>query len=181
MQKLKFLLAVSFYCIAASAQQDIGYRTTDVGAEFLNYKDGSFIGLHLGFNAKLHHSFHTAVGYYMTGDETPTYYTNKSKGGVGINLGYRYYVKPRPDGFFVGIKANLLTNKIMLNTQTPEGPYTSMIFIPAVQTGFMFLINDSFFITPSIEGGVKTNLQQKLGADKSKGVFLAGISCGIKI
>ncbi len=186
MKKLKIFLAVSFYCVIATAQQvDIGYRTMDVGAEFLKYKDGSFIGLHLGFNAKMHHSVHTSLGYYAASDETPAYYYNKSKGGLGINLGYRYYVKPRPDGFFVGAKANLFTNKIILdpqlNTQTPEGPYTSMNFIPAVQAGYMFLINDMFFITPSIEAGIKTNLQKKITTDKSKSAFLAGISCGFKI
>jgi hypothetical protein len=177
MKKLNIILALFFYCLCASSQQvDIGYRTTDVGIEFLNYKDGSFIGLHFGFNAKLHHSFHSSVGYYFAGNETPASYSNKSNGGVGINLGYRYYVKPRPDGFFVGAKANLFTNKII-----PVGPYTSMNFIPAVQTGYMLLINDMFFITPSIEVGIKTNLQQKISTDKSKSAFLAGISCGFKI
>lgn len=182
MKKLSIALAFLFFCITISAQQvDIGYRTTDVGAEFLKYKDGSFIGLHLGFNAKLYHSFHVSLGYYTASDKTPPNYYNKSKGGIGINLGYRYYVKPRPDGFFVGAKANLFTNKVILTTQTPVGPYTSSIFIPALQTGYMFLINDMFFITPSVEAGIKTNLQEKLSGNKSKSVFVVGISCGFKI
>jgi hypothetical protein len=182
MKKLNIVLAFLFFYISASAQEvDIGYRTTDVGAEFLNYTDGNFFGLHLGFNAKLHHSFHTSLGYYVAGDKTPPNYYNKSKGGLGVNLGYRYYVKPRPDGFFVGAKVNLFTNKVILTTQTPLGPYTSSILIPALQTGYMFLINDMFFITPSIEAGIKTNLQQKINAAKNKSVFLAGISCGFKI
>jgi hypothetical protein len=50
----------------------------------------------------------------------------------------------------------------MLETQTSEGPYTSMIFIPSLQTGYMILINDMFFITPTASVGYKTNLQSKM-------------------
>jgi len=181
MKKLKLVLPVLFFYLHATSQIDVGYRTTDIGIEYQHFNDGSFVGLHFAANAKIHHSFHTTIGYYIAGNKPTASYYNDSKGGLGFNLGYRYYVKPRPDGLFIGIKTNLFINKIMLNTQTPEGPYTSMIFIPAVQTGFMLLINDAFFITPSIEGGFKTNLQNKLSADKGKGVFLAGISCGFKI
>jgi hypothetical protein len=50
-----FFSCISF--IASHAQMEVGYNTTDVGAEFQWYKDGKFIGLHLATNAKLHHSF----------------------------------------------------------------------------------------------------------------------------
>jgi hypothetical protein len=68
----------------------------------------------------------------------------------------------------------------VLDTPTPEGPYTSMIFIPSLQTGYMLLINDMFFITPSVEAGMKTNLQSKLSAEENKAVALFGISIGAK-
>ena len=68
----------------------------------------------------------------------------------------------------------------MLDTPTPEGPYNSTIFIPSLQTGYMILINDQFFITPTVAAGYKTNLQSKLSADESKAVALLGISLGAK-
>ena len=159
---------------------EVGYNTTDVGAEFQWYKDGKFIGLHLATNARLHHSFHATIGYYMAGDPTAPFYYNQNNGGLGVGLGYRYYILLRPHGFFIGAKADLFTHKVTLDTQTPEGPYTSMIFIPSLQTGYMILINDMFFITPTASVGYKTNLQSDMSINENKAVGLFGISCGFK-
>lgn len=159
---------------------EVGYNTTDVGAEFQWYKDGKFIGLHFAYNAKLHHSIHATIGYYAAGDPTASFYFNQNKGGLGIGFGYRYYIDLRPHNFFIGVNANIFTNKVMLNTQTPEGPYTSKILIPSLETGYMFLINDMFFITPTVAVGYKTNLESKLSADEKKLVALLGISLGAK-
>src|SRR6187200_2525390 len=164
MKKATIIFFLVFLFNASNAQMEVGYNTTDIGAEFQWYKDGKFIGLHLATNSKLHHSFHATIGYYIAGDPTAScYYTNL-----------------RPHGFFIGAKADLFTYKIMLDTQAPEGPHTSMIFIPSLQTGYMILINDMFFITPTASVGYKTNLQSKLSADEKKSVALLGISVGAK-
>jgi hypothetical protein len=55
-----------------------------------------------------------------------------------------------------------------------------MIFIPSFQAGYMILINDMFFITPTASIGYKTNLQSKMSADEKKKVPLLGISLGVK-
>jgi long-subunit fatty acid transport protein len=180
MKKVTTLFFLAFLFNTSHAQMEVGYNTTDVGAEFQWYKDGKFIGLHLATNAKLHHSFHATIGYYMAGDPTASFYYNQNSGGLGVGLGYRYYVDLRPHGFFIGAKADLFTYKVMLDTQTPEGPYTSMIFIPSVQTGYMILINDMFFITPTIGFCYKTNLQSKMSGDEKRSVLLFGISLGAK-
>ena len=156
---------------------EIGYNTVDVGGEFQWYKDGKFIGLHLASNAKLHHSIHGEIGYYMAGDPSAVYYYNQNKGGIGLGLGYRYYTMLRPHAFFIGIKANLFTNKVTLTTQVPENR-TSKILIPSIEAGYMFLINDLFFITPGVAVGYKTNLELK--ADEKKAVGLFGMSMGFK-
>ena len=180
MKKATTIFSFVFLFNVSQAQMEVGYNTTDIGAEFQWYKEGMFIGLHLATNAKLHHSFHGMIGYYFAGDPTAPFYYNQNNGGLGAGLGYRYYFLLRPHRFFVGAKADLFTYKIMLDTQTPEGPYTSMIFIPSLQTGHMFLINDMFFITPTASIGYKTNLQSKLSTDEKKAVGLLGISLGAK-
>jgi len=180
MKKAAIIFFLVFLFNASNAQMEVGYNTTDIGAEFQWYKDGKFIGLHLATNSKLHHSFHATIGYYIAGDPTASFYYNQNNGGLGAGLGYRYYTNLRPHGFFIGAKADLFTYKIMLDTQAPEGPHTSMIFIPSLQTGYMILINDMFFITPTASVGYKTNLQSKLSADEKKSVALLGISVGAK-
>jgi len=180
MKKAIIFFAFVFLFKISHAQMEVGYNTIDVGAEFQWYEDGKFIGLHLATNAKLHHSFYAVIGYYAAGVPTATFYYNKNKGGIGVGLGYRYYTMLRPHGFFIGANANLFTNKVMLDTPTPEGPYNSTIFIPSLQTGYMILINDQLFITPTVAVGYKTNLQRKLSSDEKKAVALLGISIGAK-
>ena len=180
MKKVSTLFLLLFI-LNASHGQDVGYNTTDVGAEFQWYEDGSFIGLHLATNAKLHHSFHATVGYYMAGDPTAPFYNNVNNGGLGVGLGYRYYTGLRPHRFFIGAKADLFTYKVGLKTQTLNiESRTSMIFIPSLQTGYMILINDMFFITPTASIGYKMNLQSDMSLDEEKAVGLFGISCGFK-
>src|SRR6185503_16298278 len=172
MRKLLIILLAAFYSSVSSGQTEVGYNTTDIGAEFQWYKDGKFIGLHAAVNAKLHHSVHGEIGYYMAGDPTASYYDNQNKGGLGLGLGYRYYTMYRPHAFFIGIKANLFTNKIiLLGTQDPE-THTSKIFIPSLETGYMILINDMFFITPSVSIGYKTNLESTMSPDEKKAIAL---------
>lgn len=179
MKKLAVILLISFSSSAVSAQMaEIGYNTNDIGAEFQYYKDGQFIGLHLAHNAKLHHSFHAEIGYYIAGDPTSTSYSNHNNGGLGAGLGYRYYFLLRPRGFFIGAKANLFTYKVATQTLME---YTSKIFIPSLETGYMFLVNDMFFITPSVSFGYKTNLESEFKLDEEKTVALFGISCGFKL
>jgi hypothetical protein len=180
MKKIITILIISTGSLVSFGQMaEIGYNTVDVGAEFQYYKDGKFIGLHFATNAKLHHSFHGEIGYYIAGDPTAAFYYNQNKGGIGLGFGYRYYTMLRPHAFFIGVKANLFSNKVTLTTQTPEN-YNSTIFIPALETGYMILINDMFFITPTVAIGYKTNLRSELKGDEKKAVGLFGISMGFK-
>ena len=80
--------------------------------------------------------------------------------------------------FFIGAKANLFSYEVTLTTQTPE-TRISKIFIPSLETGYMILVNDLFFITPSVALGYKTNLEFK-DTDEKKAVGLFGISLGAK-
>jgi hypothetical protein len=100
MKKATTTFFLVFLFIFSHAQMEVGYNTTDVGAEFQWYKDGKFIGLHLASNAKLHHSFHATIGYYMAGDPSAAFYYNLNNGGLGAGLGYRYYILLKPHGFF---------------------------------------------------------------------------------
>ena len=180
MKRLLAILLVLSCSAVSFGQMDVGYTTTDIGGEFQYYKDGKFVGLHIASNAKLHNSIHAEIGYYIAGDPTATFYNNQNKGGLGLGLGYRYYTMYRPHAFFIGVKANLLTNKIILvGTQDPE-TFTSKIFIPSIESGYMILINDMFFITPTVSLGYKTNLESKMKLDEKKAVALIGISTGFK-
>jgi hypothetical protein len=173
-------LSVLAFQYSFSQDVIVGYKTIDLGTEYQHYSNGNYFGFHLAVNARLHHSVFLTLGYYAAGSTNSAYYTNFKNGGPGFGAGYRYYTKPRPDGFFAGAAVYLFTNDVTLTTQVPE-TYNSKIIIPSVQTGYMFLINDLFFINPTISLGYKTNMNSKLTADGGKAVGLLGISCGFKI
>lgn len=179
MKKLPAVLLIFISTFSFGQMAEIGYNTFDIGGEFQYYKHGKFVGFHLAINSKLHHSFHGEVGYYIAGDPTATFYRNVNNGGVGLGVGYRYYTMLRPHAFFVGAKANLFSNEVAPATPSPE-TYSSLIFIPSFETGYMFLINDMVFITPTAAIGYKTSLRSELKADKKEVVVLVGISIGYK-
>ena len=84
---------------------EVGYNTTDIGAEFQWYKDGKFIGLHLATNAKLHHSFHATIGYYMAGDPTASFYYNVNNGRTGRWIGLSLLYRSTTTSFFYWSKS----------------------------------------------------------------------------
>jgi hypothetical protein len=179
MKKVSIFIPFLFVFNFSHAQMEVGYNTTDIGAEFQWYKGGKFVGIHLAINSRLHHSFHGAIGYYFAGDPTASFYQNVNDGGLGLGLGYRYYTMLRPHGFFLGAKANLFTHEVSLVPPTPTS-HNSLICIPALEAGYMILINDMLFITPSASIGYKTNLTAEMKAEEKKAVGLLGISAGIK-
>ena len=180
MRKLTLILFASLFSCASFGQMEVGYNTTDIGGEFQYLKNGKFIGVHLAINAKLHHSIYGTLGYFFAGDPTASFYTNKNNGGLGLGLGYRYYTLLRPHGFFIGAKANLFIHEVGLVSE-PSKTFNSLQFIPALETGYMILVNDMLFITPTASFGYRTNLKSELKSDDKKTVGAIGISIGIKI
>jgi hypothetical protein len=181
MQKAITSFFTVFILFTSAQAQEVGYNTTDIGAEYQNYSEGNIIKLHVAFNSKLHHSFHFSVGYNsMSNDELPAGIKNYS-GGIAAGLGYRYYFAYRPLGIFIGARFDFLTRKTEITTASPEKINASRI-IPAAEIGYMFLINDMFFITPSVSLGASVRTDSKYQSDfLDEGfVFLPGVSIGFK-
>ena len=160
---------------------EVGYNTTDIGAEYQYYKEGSIYKLHLAFNSKLHHSFHVSVGYNSVRNDDLPVGINKFHGGIAACLGYRYYFAYRPHHAFIGVRADFISRKTEISTVQPEKINSSRL-IPAAEIGYMFLINDMFFITPSFSFGATVKTDSKYDNDflEEGFVFLPGISMGFK-
>jgi hypothetical protein len=173
-----FTVFILFISVQA---QEVGYNTTDIGAEYQNYSEGNIIKLHVAFNSKLHHSFYFSVGYNSLSNDNLPLGVKKYYGGIAAGLGYRYYFAYRPHQFFVGARVDFLSRKWELYTVEPEKFPASRI-IPAAEIGYMFLINDMFFITPSVSFGasIKTNTKYDNDFLDEGFVFLPGISLGFK-
>jgi len=180
---ITILSVLLFHSFNLFSQPDVevGYNTTDVGAEYKYYQEGNIYNLHIALNSKLHHSFHFSVGYNsMSNDELPAG-VKKYYGGIAAGLGYRYYFAYRPHHAFIGVRADFLSRKTEFDFTIPEKINASRI-IPAAEIGYMFLINDMFFITPSVSFGASLKTDSNIDNDfLDEGfVFLPGISLGFK-
>ena len=163
--------------------QDIGFRTTDVGGEFQWYPDGKIYNLHLAFNAKLNHSFQVRAGYNHINTKVYTDHTEKGSGWGG-GLGYRYYFKPFPYQFFIGLRADIWNMTINWSTPLTEiVGIKRLIFYPAAETGYTFIINDQCFITICGSLGTQTVFKKEGQKVNYGGGFTsqAGISAGFRL
>ncbi|HVZ57902.1 MAG TPA: outer membrane beta-barrel protein [Chitinophagaceae bacterium] len=168
-----------FLCLAATCQQ-IGYTTTDVGAELQGYPSGTQGTLHMALNAALHHSLQIRLGYETATRTSDIPHDREKARGAGLGLGYRYYFTYRPHGLFLGARTDLYRLKTDWTSGSLTGTSKTWTLQPAAELGYMFLINDQVFITPSVAAGYGTNLQTT--GDRTWEGFLpmAGVSAGIK-
>jgi hypothetical protein len=152
----------SVFCISLFAHsQDMGYRTFDIGAEYLHAKKGSDINLQLAFNAEIHHSIVLRAGYSISARETSVSHTSEEGNGWSGSLGYRYYFSVLPKRFFIGARAGISSMNMEWTVHATKGTSKLLVFQPAFETGFTLLINDQLFITPQLFAGYQTTINSK--------------------
>ena len=179
MKKLISLTIISFCFIITARSQDFGYKTIDVGGEFQWYPKGYIYALHLAYNFPIHHSVQARIGYNKSNWKEKGLHANEEGGGPGFSLGYRYYFLVRPHGFFLGAHADVWRLSIDWRG-TINGRSKIWALQPTAEMGYMFLINDMFFISPSIAAGVQTNVKTEGQSVGDGSVILIGISTGWK-
>jgi hypothetical protein len=182
MKKLVFIALTSVCYSLNSYSQDLGYKTTDIGAEYIWVENSPFIGLQAATNAKIHHSFIASLGYKTAYRPITGTHNNEKGDGWGGSLGYRYYFSVIPKGFYIGARGSLWSLG-MYRTADPTIPSVNvMIGQPSAEAGFTALFNDIFYTTVFISAGKQFTISS--GGDSfgyGKGsVTAAGISAGIR-
>lgn len=159
MKKQSIIIAFSCLLSFTALSQDMGYKTFDLGAEFLGSGKGYTASLHLAYNLAVHHSFQARIGYNKSNWKDKGLHEDEHGSGAGVSLGYRYYFLVRPHGFFLGIRADVWRLNIYWDQNTEIGTSKVWALQPAAEMGYMLLINDLFFITPSINASVQSNIK----------------------
>jgi hypothetical protein len=160
---MKYLtsLSIIILCsITTASSQDLGYKTTDVGGEIQYQPDGLLLHLHLAFNAKTHHAVIFRAGYNKINTGSPTHYSEVGNGWGG-SLGYRYYFDPVPRKFFGGFRIDGYKMTVHWSIPVTESDTKIAFLQPAIETGYTFLINDMFFITPHLSAGYQIKISSK--------------------
>ena len=179
----KFLAAALMIFIFkfSNSQVEVGFNTTDIGAEFQWYPSGTITGLHLAFNSKLHNSFVIRGGYNKIDRKDNGEKQNEKGSAWGGSLGYRYYFKPYPYKLFLGVRTDLWR----MNIDWTEGPNYGLTktwtIQPTFEIGYTFIINDQAFITPVISNGAEINIKTE-GDKVGQGfITMIGISAGFRL
>jgi len=182
MKKATTILAfVLFFYVSRSQDVEVGYTTTDIGAQFQWYPTGTITGLHLAFNSRIHHSVLLQLSYNKANREDDGEKDNEKGSGWGGAIGYRYYFKPFPHKFFIGAKADIYRMKIDWVQGILSGESRTWTLHPIFEIGYTFIINDQAFITPSISSGAQINLKTE-GEKVGQGfITLIGISAGFRL
>ena len=181
MKKCACLFIISFcFIISARSQEEFGYKTIDVGGEFQSYFRGYTAVLHLAYNFPIHHGIQFKVGYNKSNWKDAGTHDDENGGGPMFSLGYRYYFLVRPHGFFLGAHADLSRLSIDWKKGITTGTSKIWALQPTFELGYMILINDMFFITPSVGTGVQTNIKTEGDKVGDGSVFTTGISMGWK-
>ena len=160
--------------------QDLGYRTLDAGAGYLYSEEGPVFNLQFALNAKEHHSFVFGGSYKKLNRQSTALHTREAGKGWGGFLGYRYYFSIMPKRFFIGARAGIQSMNVNWVTTEAEGTSQLLVVQPGLETGYTFLINDMFFITPHILASLQKKLSVK-GENVSFGedfLPMAGIHFG---
>lgn len=178
----KYILLVIFFLSITliATTQSFGYKTIDVGAEFLTSAKGNTTSLHLAYNLPVHHAFLLRAGYNSSKWKAKGNHDNEEGSGPGASLGYRYYFLVRPHGFFLGARAEAWRLTVDWQQGTTTGKTKIWALQPTAEMGYMFLINDMFFITPAISSGIQSNFKTE-GQEVGEGFITRfGISAGWK-
>lgn len=181
--KKKFLFYILVLLISSTSNaQDLGYNSVDIGGDYQWNPDASTYSLQVASNAKIHHSVLFRAGYTKIQSDPNTADNNESGSGWSASIGYRYYIGIIPKGFYLGARIEVSDLKINWSNLIGGGTTKTLSLQPSLETGYTFLINDLFFITPNIAAGYQTNLKTN-GVAVSYGngfVPIAGISAGFR-
>jgi hypothetical protein len=183
MKRSILLALVAFFCLSFTVRaQDLGYNTKDAGVEYQWVKDCPGINLQLAFNAKIHHSIITSLGYKDVWRPIPNTHNNEKGKGFGGSLGYRYYFGVIPKGIYLGARAHIWSLSMYRSADNTAANTNLIIGQPSAELGYTAVINDIGFITLYYSAGKQFQLS---AADNSYGygkgsVSAFGISGGVR-
>jgi hypothetical protein len=182
MKRSLLIIAGILFLSISKAQKT--FEFIDIGGEYQPYSHGSIYNLQVALNTKLNHAVQIRLGY----NNVPSYGTKthtEEGGGWGGGLGYRYYFAGPPSKFFAGARIDAWSMDIDVDFGIAAGPavYSDPVWVfhPAIETGYMFLINKKIFLTPYVTAGLHSDGYKDNLIEYTKGFKITGgISAGVR-
>jgi hypothetical protein len=173
------LLMSAIYILSGVMNPGQAQKAKTIGLQVQGYPAGVITTLRGGLEIDPQQEISLRVGYNLTRRGDFGEHDNEEGGGPGFSLGYRYYVKDKLDGFFLGARTNLWFLEIDWRDDDPllRGTTDITVLQPTAEVGYNLVGGrSSWLFAPVVSLGWELNVRTD-GEEVGEGaIFLAGIN-----
>ena len=155
----------------------------NVSLEVQHYFTGTIAALQLERWLSNQHAVHGRLGLQRIRHEDFGEHDDERGDGFGFSLGYRYYLSSERIGWSAGFRTDLWWNSLdwtdNINQPDERTGHTDVTVLqPTIEAGYLYPLNNNFFITPTIAYGFEINIDTD-GEDTGEGpILLLGLHVG---
>lgn len=175
---LSLILVLCFWFSTAKAQKVESY-----GLETQVYPAGLMFMAKMAFPLKEHNALNVRVGYNMARRKDFGKHDNEKGGGLGLNAGFKHYLKPTNNGFYYELKTSFWFMNIDWADNDPykTGSTFITVFQPTAMVGYDFPLSTKTFLGFYAGFGYEINVISS-GEDVGQGgISLVGFSISRKL
>ncbi|WP_339608299.1 hypothetical protein [uncultured Roseivirga sp.] len=175
--KIALILSMCFWFSTSKAQSIESY-----GLEVQAYPAGIMFMAKTGFSLNDHNVLNARIGYNMARRKNFGKHDNEEGGGLGLNAGFRHYLKSVHTGFYYELKTSVWFLNIDWRDNNPNrtGSTSITVFQPTAMIGYDFSLNSKFSVGAYAGFGYEINVISS-GEDVGQGgISLAGFSLSHK-
>ncbi|KYG79025.1 hypothetical protein [Roseivirga echinicomitans] len=179
---MKIRLALLFgmcCCFSAAKAQSMESYGVDIQA----YPAGMMFMAKTAFNLNEHNVLNTRIGYNMARRQDFGEHDNEEGGGLGLNIGFKHYLKPASSGLYYELKSSIWFMNIDWRDNKPirTGSTSITVFQPTAIAGYDFNLSSKVSFGLYAEFGYEINVISS-GEDVGQGgISLVGFSLSRKL
>lgn len=157
----------------------------DLNFEVQAYPTGVIPGIRIERGFLYKHVVHFRLGYNWIRHGDQGVHEDERGDGYGFSIGYKYYIKNRFRGLFLGARNDIWFNELdwQDNIDTPDlvsGTSIITVLQPTVEVGYTGEFDNGLIFTPTISFGVEVNARTE-GEEVGQGlILLVGLNIGYR-
>jgi len=171
--KTALILSMCFSFSISKAQKAEGY-----GLEIQAYPAGMMFLAKTAFSLNEQNILNARIGYNMARRQDFGEHDNEEGGGLGLNVGFKHYLKPIHSGFYYELKSSIWFMNIDWRDNKPNrnGSTSITVFQPTAMAGYDFNLNSKLFLGLYAGFGYEINVISSGEAVGQGGISLVGLS-----
>lgn len=193
-RSLLYLSAFLIIWVIGTPPSAIAQNASNVGIELQAYPAGFILGVRGGIDLGSRQELNLRLGWNIARRGDFGEHDNERGGGAGFGLGYRYYLKDKLSGLFLGARTDLWLMDIDWTDRRPicpivppctetdvKGSTDITVFQPTLEAGYNLLNSRSgWLLAPTVSFGYEINVRTE-GEEVGEGaILLGGVNLGYR-